>query len=161
VSTEDNRVRLPPDQFHEFWSNMVHAIRNAVDHGIETTEERLAAGKSPQGHLRLTTRVDDRGLFTVEIDDDGRGIDFEQIGAVARQRGLPANTTAELIEAMLVDGISSRAEVTEISGRGIGTSALKRACENLGGSLRVESRAGRGTRFVFEFPPGTRLSAAA
>src|SRR4029077_15206701 len=78
VEIEHNDVRLAPESWAQFWSSFTHAVRNAIDHGIESSEERLARGKPPQGRLRLSTQM--RGSeLTVEISDDGRGVDWERV----------------------------------------------------------------------------------
>lgn len=151
VSIQDNRLRIPEEGLRRFWSSLIHAIRNAVDHGIEPPEQRLEKGKPAIAKLELTTRQFN-GHFEIEISDDGAGIDWERVRKIARERGLPHATESELIEALFCDGVSTREVATDISGRGVGLSAVRSECENVGGTVSVESRPEIGTRFVFRFP---------
>jgi len=125
----------------------VHLVRNAVDHGLETLSDRVALGKGV-GTLTFTTKVTGDQLELC-IADDGRGIDLERLVAVARARGL---VVRDGVEAMFLDGISSRDEVTDLSGRGVGMAAVKAATEAMGGRLSVDTRAGVGTTFRFMLP---------
>jgi signal transduction histidine kinase len=153
VQIEHNGLRIPPGPLDAFWPTLIHVIRNAVDHGIEGTDERVAAGKSDNGQLRLCTRLDvDRSLL-VEVRDDGRGLDVEAIKAAARRHGLRATTTEDVVAALFTDGLSTRSEVTETSGRGVGMASVRDACTAAGGSVSVETTTGKGTAFIFRFPP--------
>ena len=151
VGILDHGVRLDPVKLRPFWAALAHVIRNAVDHGIEPAAERAAAGKPPHGELQLVTRWDGNTVL-IEISDDGRGIDWEALRARARAAGWPHATRDELIAAMFSDGISTRASVSETSGRGLGLAALREACVRLGGAFEVDSEPGRGTRFRFKLP---------
>lgn len=150
VVLEDNGLRLDPAQWSSFWSSFVHVIRNAVDHGIETPEERTSAGKAPEGTLTLRTQVED-DTFTISLSDDGRGINWNAVAAKAVRRGLPHQTQKDLIEALFADGVTTRDEVNEYSGRGIGMGVLREACRSRGGEIHVESQ-GKGTTVEFRFP---------
>jgi two-component system chemotaxis sensor kinase CheA len=154
VHMADNALRLDADRWASFWAAFVHVVRNAVDHGLEPLEARTAAGKTATGRLELSTRLED-DEFVVEISDDGRGIDWEAIRESARARGLPAESQADLIEALFADGLSTRREVSEISGRGIGMGAVRAACVARGGTMCVHSAMGAGTRVEFRFPRET------
>jgi two-component system chemotaxis sensor kinase CheA len=129
----------------------VHVIRNAVDHGIEPRDVRRTLGKSEVGVIRISATLQG-GEFTVAVEDDGGGIPWERIAERARERGLPHATHAELVRALAAQGLSTKDAVTEISGRGVGIGAVFEACERLGGTVAVESRAGAGTRMEFRFP---------
>lgn len=144
-------VRLESNKWSHFWSNMTHAIRNAIDHGMETAEQRQAAGKSEAGLIRLTARQDDDVLF-VALEDDGRGIDWDAIQRKTQAAGIAADATQDLVEALFTDGISSKESASMTSGRGVGMSALREAVGEHGGTIRVDSEPNRGTRFLFEFP---------
>jgi HPt (histidine-containing phosphotransfer) domain-containing protein/CHASE3 domain sensor protein len=153
VHIEHNALRTPPGPLDAFWPTLIHVIRNAVDHGIESTEERAALGKSLNGQLQLTTRLDaDRSLL-VEVRDDGRGLDLEAIKAAARRNGLRSATMDDVVDALFTDGMTTRAEVTEISGRGVGMGAVRAACKSAGGTVSVATTPGEGTTFTFRFPP--------
>jgi signal transduction histidine kinase len=160
VVIADHGVRLPRDRWAPFWSALVHVMRNAVDHGIEGADERVRLGKPANGTIRLATSLDE-GALVVEVADDGRGIDWTMIRERARAHGEPADSRSDLERALFEPGISSRTEVTEISGRGVGMSAVRDACTALGGAIEVESREGLGTKLVFRFPSARPLAAAA
>lgn len=151
VLVESDGARLPSGAWAPFWGAAVHLVRNAVDHGIESREERAARGKDPTPTVTITGG-ERGGRLVVEITDDGRGVDWDRVAHRARERGLPAATRADLERALFADGLSTKAEVTEISGRGVGLAAVRAACDALGGSSAVASEAGRGTTFRFEWP---------
>lgn len=136
---------------------VLHLLRNAIDHGVETPDERKAAGKTPKGKVTLTvTRQRDR--VVLELGDDGRGIDVERLKVLVVERGLmtPEQTRvlSERDGLMLVclPGLSTATDVTDISGRGVGMDAVKRALEQVGGTLDIETKAGRGTTFRLSLP---------
>jgi two-component system chemotaxis sensor kinase CheA len=150
VRTSGDSLRLEHEGWQSFWAVMVHAVRNAVDHGIESPEERQLAGKPEAGLIELDAeRRDGRLIFS--LHDDGRGVDWEQVRRQAAGRGLPCATHDDLIEALFVDGLSTRNTITELSGRGVGLSALRQAVDALGGTIVVESMPGKGTTFRFSF----------
>jgi len=151
IQVEADQLRFDPDRWTPLWSSLVHIIRNAIDHGIESPDERRAAGKAPAGHLRLVARKMDLG-YRLEIDDDGRGIDWQAIRRGCVARGYPCETRAELFEALLTPGFSTRTDVTEMSGRGVGLAVVANVVRDLSGRLDVESDSGKGTRWSFEFP---------
>ncbi len=153
VCVEHNRLRVMPGPLDTFWGALVHVVRNAVDHGIEWSEERIAAGKPARGRVTLRTLVVD-GQFVVELQDDGRGIDFEALADVASRQGLPHRTRQELVRAMFHDGVTTRTEATELSGRGIGLAAVGESCERAGGRVDCETSVGGGTTFRFTFAAG-------
>ena len=147
VVVDDNDLRLDPDSWTDFWQNFVHVVRNSVDHGIEPSSEREAAGKPAEGTIRLSSRMTD-DHFIIEICDDGRGVDFDALQAKADAQGVRAKRPQDLL---FVDGLSSRDEVTDLSGRGVGMAAVLAATQALGGHIDVESEAGKGTTFSFVF----------
>jgi two-component system chemotaxis sensor kinase CheA len=136
-----------------FWQSMVHVVRNAVDHGLEAKEARSAAGKPEVGRIRLRTRME-TACLQVWVEDDGAGIDWERVRQLAHKRGLPSQTHDELVSALLSDGMTTRSEVSHVSGRGVGLSAVRDACTANGGSISVQSQPGRGTSFCFSFHVG-------
>jgi two-component system chemotaxis sensor kinase CheA len=157
IEVEHNDVRLSSESWAQFWSSFTHAVRNAIDHGIETPEERLAAGKTENGRIRLATRI--RGAeLTVEISDDGRGVDWELVRKRARAASLPCETSADLHEALFHNGLSTKETVSEISGRGVGMAAIRAVCAKMGGRVVVESLLpGRGTTIRWTWPHTTEL----
>jgi signal transduction histidine kinase/HPt (histidine-containing phosphotransfer) domain-containing protein len=158
VLVRGNAVRLPLARWGDFWATFVHVIRNAIDHGIEPTEERVRAGKRVPATISLAAREED-GWFFIEVHDDGRGIDWEALRANAEAAGLPTSTEGELLEALFADGLSTKAVATDISGRGVGMAAVREAASKLGGTIRVQSITGAGTTLVFRIPTRGNCSA--
>jgi len=144
VEIQDNELRLDGPRFAPLWSVLIHGVRNAIAHGIETTELRLAAGKPERARLRLSSAVRSDELV-IEIEDDGAGIDWRAVATRAHALGLPAETPRELTEALFENGMSTAKEITQEAGRGVGMSALRATCSDLGGTIELTSAAGRGT----------------
>lgn len=131
---------------------IVHLVRNALDHGIETPKEREVSKKPAQAFLRLSAKRE-RGFAIIEISDDGRGIDWDEVKRCSIQRNLiPAHPAWEELVNALFSGVSTTKEVTQISGRGFGLNIVKTRVESLGGSVRVESQPLKGTKFILEIP---------
>ena len=150
VQVEAGSVRLPARRWNGFWAAMVHAVANAIDHGIEETAARRARGKPERGQLWLSAHRDARELH-LSIRDDGSGIDWTRLAERAVERGLPHDSKEDLVAVMLTDGVSTRDEVARTSGRGVGLAALLEATSGLGGNIEVQSDPGQGTRFLFRF----------
>ncbi|HEX3762575.1 MAG TPA: ATP-binding protein [Kofleriaceae bacterium] len=151
VEIEDQGIRLDPQRWSPFWSTFVHAVRNAVDHGVEDPGERKRQGKPEAATVVLRSVVND-GVLTIEIRDDGRGIDWDRVRARASSLGLPTETQNQLIEALFTDGVSTKDAITDASGRGVGLAALRAAARIGGGRVTIASRPQRGTSLQFEFP---------
>jgi two-component system chemotaxis sensor kinase CheA len=151
VVLEGNDVRLDPHVWSPFFSELVHVVRNAVDHGIESPQEREALRKKRTGTITFKARAVGKSV-EFEIGDDGRGIHWEVIAERAREKGLPAATSADLLTALCSDGFTTKDQATEISGRGIGLSAVKQRVEAMNGRIEVRSKAGAGTTWIFSFP---------
>jgi two-component system chemotaxis sensor kinase CheA len=136
---------------------LLHLLRNCIDHGLESAEERLAAKKPAKGRVLVSVRRQ-RDRVVVELEDDGRGMDAQKLKAAALARGLITQEAASRMtdrEAFLLacaPGVSTAKDVTDISGRGVGMDAVKRTVENVGGTLEIESEQGRGTRFTLKLP---------
>jgi two-component system, chemotaxis family, sensor kinase CheA len=150
ISIEPNQLRVEPDKLADVWATLPHLVRNALDHGIESPEERLASGKTAAPRLTLRTSLTPRE-FVIEVSDTGRGIDWNAIRHSAKKLGLPSQTPLDLQRALFADGLSTRNEVTQESGRGVGTAAVARAVEAAGGHIDVFSERGEGTRFRLVF----------
>jgi HAMP domain-containing protein/HPt (histidine-containing phosphotransfer) domain-containing protein len=150
VGVESNDVRLDPRAWSGFWHALVHVVRNAIDHGLEQASERVAANKPETATVLLRSSLE-AGELTIEIEDDGAGIDWLRVAGVARTRGLAADTRDQLVQALFSDGLSTRDETTEISGRGVGLSAVREACLRTGGRITVSSTAGQGSVFGFRW----------
>jgi len=129
---------------------LTHLVRNSVDHGIETADARKAAGKPVEGVLTLRARHES-GQVVVEVGDDGAGIDPVKLGKKAVERGLitvaqlDRMSPADILQLIFLPGFSTAAAVTNVSGRGVGMDVVKTNIESIGGTIEVESEAGRGT----------------
>ena len=159
VVVESNQIRVGNDALRTFCGSLVHAVRNAVDHGIESPAVRVARGKPEVGTLRLAAAIENRRLI-VSIADDGAGVDLERVRARAGELGLPCKSPSQVLEAIFSDGVTTRADVTEVSGRGIGTSAVRSACRQLGGEATIRSEFGRGTELRCVLPDSTLHASA-
>ncbi len=141
---------------------LVHLLRNAVDHGLEPPDTRLQLGKPAAGRLRIRVRADG-DMLHIEVEDDGRGIDPDRLKAVALERRLITQAQAaelsdrEAIELIFRPGFSTRDQISEISGRGVGMDVVKRKVETLGGSVGVTSRQGRGSTIALRLPQSLAL----
>ncbi len=151
-----NNIRVDKEHWAPFWSSLIHVIRNAIDHGLETSEERISQGKSPAGTLELHANVMHNELL-IGIKDDGRGINWDAVAQKAALKNLPNATHVDLVQALFSDGISTKDVVTDISGRGVGMGAVLHACQQLGGSVEVLSQAQQGTEFIFRFPLTSKI----
>ena len=134
---------------------LVHLIRNALDHGIETQEERKAKGKPPIGSLLLKA-YSQKGTIYIQICDDGKGIDWDGVREKALAKGLLPHpeevTQRDLVKVLTSPGFSTREKVTEISGRGVGMDVVYQSLQRLKGSLGVDSKKDKGTTFTLSFP---------
>lgn len=152
VKIVHNDLRAPRDYLEKFWPSLIHVLRNAVDHGAETESERAAAGKPKATQIELITERTD-ATFQVCIRDDGRGVDRAALLAAARRVRPDVAEDTPLEDLLFMDGVSSRNEVTQMSGRGVGLSAVRQACVAEGGRLEVTTTPGKGTSFRFTFRP--------
>jgi two-component system chemotaxis sensor kinase CheA len=148
-------VRLAADRLRPFWLAFSHLVRNAVDHGLESPDARVAAGKPAAGRIELRARVD-HGAVSIEIADDGSGIAWDRVRARAAAAGLPADSHGDLERALFGDGVSTADGASQTSGRGVGLAAVRAAVRELDGQIAVTSEPGRGTRFSFSFPVSSR-----
>jgi HPt (histidine-containing phosphotransfer) domain-containing protein len=149
---DPDKIRIDGPRWTSFWAAMVHAVRNAVDHGLESADLRTASGKPPNGLLTLTA-AHSSGNVAITLADDGAGIDWDAVRATAKRTGLPADTQGELVEVLFTDGVSTRAQTTETSGRGVGLAALRAAVTELGGTIAIVStHVGGGTTLTCTLP---------
>jgi two-component system chemotaxis sensor kinase CheA len=144
---------------------LTHMIRNSADHGIETPLERRAAGKPEKGLIRLNA-YHEGGTITIEIADDGRGLDFSAIRRKARERGLASEAElermgdAQVAKFIFHPGFSTAKAVTSVSGRGVGMDVVKTNIELIGGTVDIASELGRGTTFTIKIPLTLAIVAA-
>lgn len=155
VEGEDERVdRTVLDVLRD---PLLHLVRNAIDHGLEGREERVDAGKAPRGHLTLTARREGERLV-LRVKDDGRGLRADDLRAVAVRKGLVDEATARgLTDAAAIDliflpGFTSKSEVTDVSGRGVGLDVVKNRLQQIGGEVTVASTPGLGSVFEVRAP---------
>jgi two-component system, chemotaxis family, sensor kinase CheA len=134
---------------------LMHMVRNSADHGIEPIEERIQAGKSPAGLIGLKA-YHQAGFITIEVSDDGRGLDREKILKKARKKGLVAEgdepTDKEVFNLIFEPGFSTAEQVTDISGRGVGMDVVRKQVQKMRGRIDIQSQKGLGTTFFIKLP---------
>ncbi len=136
---------------------LIHLLRNAVDHGIETPEDRIAAGKSPSGTIHLTARHE-QGRIIITVEDDGRGLNVDRLKQSAIQKGFITEQEAnqlppdKAIDLIFISGLSTAKQLTDISGRGVGMDIVRSNIEKVNGTILVDSKLGIGTRFQVILP---------
>jgi two-component system chemotaxis sensor kinase CheA len=139
----------------ELTDPLLHMVRNACDHGVETPEERTASGKNPVARIKLAA-YHQGGQIVIEIADDGRGLDREKIIAKAVQKGLiepHANLSEQEVFALIFEpGFSTAAQITDLSGRGVGMDVVRRNIQKLRGRIDIQSKVGQGTTFFLKLP---------
>ncbi len=155
VEMEGEDTEIDRNMVDEIYNPLVHLVRNAVDHGLETPEERLRSGKGEKGLIRLKA-YHRGGNILIEIADDGHGLNREKIIRKAEKSGLVSSgdalTDQEVFRLILLPGLSTAEKVTDVSGRGVGMDVVKQAVEKLRGKIEIESSPGTGTRFITSFP---------
>lgn len=157
LTISGDKILLSGDTHHLIVSSIIHLLRNSLDHGIEPPDARLAAGKSPVGKINIETTVS-KQTITVLFEDDGSGIAPEAIADKAVEKGLVSRedlqtfTDEDKINLILVPGFSSKDEVDEISGRGVGMDVVHDAMAQLGGAVKIDSKINVCTRFCLTFP---------
>lgn len=155
LSTHGETTEVDKTVIERLADPMVHLIRNACDHGLELPEERIAAGKSETGHVTLSAHQAG-GEVLITIRDDGRGINRERVRAKAEAQGLiepgAAISDSELLQMIFHPGFSTAAQVTNLSGRGVGMDVVKRTIESLRGTIDITSAPGEGSTVVLRIP---------
>lgn len=155
LETAGETTEIDKTVFERLADPIVHLIRNSCDHGLETEEERLAAGKAPTGRLRLTAQQAG-GEVLITIEDDGRGISRDRVRAKAEASGLiqPGQvlTDSELLQLIFQPGFSTAAQITNLSGRGVGMDVVKRTIESLRGHIDLTSEPGKGSVITLRIP---------
>ncbi|MEA1884767.1 MAG: chemotaxis protein CheA [Thermotogota bacterium] len=141
----------------EIGDPLVHLLRNAVDHGVESTEERMKLGKPSTGIVRLDAKHEGNNVV-IDVQDDGKGLDRDRIISKAVERGLVDEMSAanlsdeEVFFFIFMPGFSTMDKVTDLSGRGVGMDVVKTSIENLNGSISIESEKGKGTKVTIRLP---------
>ena len=157
LQVEGQETELDKSLLEAIKDPLTHAVRNSLDHGIEPPEVRQAAGKDPEGTLKL--RASQEGSHVViEVSDDGAGIAVEKVRAKAVERGLISSERAaglverELLQLIFLPGFSTAASVTNVSGRGVGMDVVRTNVEKIGGKVEIDSRPGKGTTLRMRIP---------
>jgi two-component system chemotaxis sensor kinase CheA len=154
---EGRDIEIDRTVLDEVGEPLIHLLRNSIDHGIETPDERRQAGKNPVGKILLSAQRSGDNVI-IEVEDDGAGIDLERLRETAVQKGFVSEDEAEkmsrneLVSMIFLPGFSTSREVTETSGRGIGMDVVKTKIAALGGSVQFETRSGRGTKTSIKVP---------
>ncbi|MGE0708228.1 MAG: response regulator [Planctomycetota bacterium] len=152
LQLEGGDVALDKRALDELRGALLHLVRNALDHGVEPAEARRAAGKPAEACVRVAAERRD-GRIHLVVEDDGRGVDEAAVRARAAAAGLAdAAEGAPLLELLCIDALSTRGEVDEVSGRGVGVGAVRATVERLAGRLELRSEPGRGTSFRLSLP---------
>lgn len=155
LHTEGETTELDKTVIERLADPLVHLIRNAADHGLETPQERLALGKPDVGHIRLTARQAGAEVV-ISVIDDGRGINRERVRAKAEANGLITADTklsdGELLQLIFRPGFSTASKVTNLSGRGVGMDVVKRTIDALRGTIDLSSEEGKGSRVNLRIP---------
>lgn len=156
-----NGVRIDSEKYQEVASTFVHLIRNAVDHGVEPADERIKKGKDPKSSISIEfSKLSDNEneSMVLKITDDGRGIDFQKLAEkaitskVKNKSSIDEFSATDLEQLVFEPGLSSRDQVSEISGRGVGMDAVKFEIEKLNGSINILTKVDEGTSFIINLP---------
>lgn len=154
---EGKETELDRTVIDEIGDPLVHLLRNAIDHGLESSQERLKKGKVSKGTVLLRARHEGNNVY-IEVEDDGGGIDTDRVLAKAVEKGILTSRDAEqlsreeAIELLFNSGFSTAQNITDISGRGVGLDVVKNKIESLSGEIFVDSKPGQGTRFRIKLP---------
>jgi len=157
VVIRGEETEMDRSMIEEINDPLIHLVRNSVDHGIESPEDRLAAGKPERGTITLTARHE-QGRIILTVEDDGRGIDGEKLRKSAVQKGLISAEEAaglseeQSINLMFLAGLSTSQKITDISGRGVGLDIVNTNIQHVNGSIQVETKLGLGTQFQIILP---------
>ena len=155
IEMHGEETEIDRNMVDEIYNPLVHMVRNSVDHGLETPEERIKAGKPEKGLIRLQA-YHRGGNIVIEISDDGRGLNRQKIIDKALKKGLISNmdnlSEHDVFKMILLPGLSTAEKVTDVSGRGVGMDVVKQAVEKLRGKIDIESAQGKGTTFSTSFP---------
>ncbi|HYQ42607.1 MAG TPA: response regulator [Polyangiaceae bacterium] len=153
IKIEARGVELERNVLDKLWDSLLHLLQNAVDHGLEATGER--GDKPAVGSIVLTAHAAGPNVV-ICVEDDGRGVDAARVRAAAERAGRGAEASSlsdeEALDLLFAHGFSTRTEVSRVSGRGVGLAVVRRQVEALGGSVRLESKLGQGSRFLLTVP---------
>ncbi|MGB0521315.1 MAG: chemotaxis protein CheA [Flammeovirgaceae bacterium] len=154
---EGTDIEIDRNVLQTISESLIHLVRNGISHGLEQEEERKQQQKSPAGVLTLRAR-NDKDAVAIEVIDDGRGIDAQVIKRKVLEKGLASAeyldilSEREIVQYIFAAGFSSKDEVTEVSGRGVGMDVVKRSIESIGGDIQIDTKVGKGTSFTLLLP---------
>lgn len=157
-----NDIEIDRGLLDEIGDALVHLLRNSVDHGIESPADRVAAGKKPNGQLILSA-FQEQSNIVITVEDDGKGIDPVKIAKKAIEKGLvtPEEVAKlddkKIIQFVFLPGFSTAEKVTGVSGRGVGMDVVRSKIEGMGGFVKIESEAGKGTKMTLKLPPSMSI----
>lgn len=155
LELEGGAMRVVPERFAGLAEACVHLVNNMVDHGIEFGYEREAHGKAPAGNLGIRI-LSEGNVLHLRFTDDGRGIDVDEVVRIAKERQLVQPDAvldeATALQFLFCDGFSTRSEVSEVSGRGVGLAAVREEVDKLGGTITVSTSPGKGSSFTISLP---------
>jgi two-component system chemotaxis sensor kinase CheA len=155
LATEGEATEVDKTVIERLADPLTHMIRNAIDHGLESPEKRIAAGKPEEGLVRLSA-LHRSGRIVIEVSDDGAGINRPRVRAIAVEKGLIAADALlsddEIDNLIFLPGFSTASEISDISGRGVGMDVVKRSIQALGGRISIASRPGHGSTFTMSLP---------
>ena len=160
IEIQAEAILIDPDRYQDFTKALIHVFRNIIDHGLETQEERLLAGKTEYCNIRCAINLENN-LINLSISDDGRGFDFNRIRQIIADRELLSRELAcslsddAAVRFMIDNHISTKDNISYTSGRGLGLSAIKGETERLGGTMTIAAERSKGTQFLFRLPYNT------
>ena len=163
--SQGTNIELDRSILESLKDSLVHIFRNAIDHGLETSEERTATGKSPIGEIKINARYGENSII-LSISDDGRGLNLDKIKAkaleqrIVTEKVLETLSEQEIFDFIFNPSFSTKEQVSKISGRGVGMNIVKESVQKHNGSVAINSKAGEGTTFIIKLPLTLAVGAA-
>ncbi|WP_421622582.1 chemotaxis protein CheA [Borrelia sp. MN22-0132] len=155
LSTEGEDTEVDKSVIDDLVDPLIHCVRNSIDHGLETADERLSKGKDKAGHIILRAK-NEGNVISIEIEDDGRGIDPDIIRQKSIEKGLIKEDTvlseSEILNLIFEPGFSTASQITDVSGRGVGLDVVKNNIKKLNGTIVIDSKVNIGTTFKIKLP---------
>ncbi|SHE60116.1 two-component system, chemotaxis family, sensor kinase CheA [Marinitoga hydrogenitolerans DSM 16785] len=146
-----DEILIEPEKYFYLIKSLINIYRNAIDHGIEPPEIRIEKNKEEKGNIKTILYKENNNIHII-IEDDGEGINMEKLKSIANRKNIKYNSEVELLNLIFMELISTKNEATEISGRGLGLSIVKKEVERVGGTINVESKYNKGTKFHIIIP---------
>ena len=152
------------DEIQRIDSALIHILRNCFDHGLEDRDDRLAASKNEQGQLHISCKREPSKCLTLTITDDGRGIDGDRLSKKAVDNEFWTQSQADnasyedKIKLIFAAGLSTKDQISDVSGRGVGMDAVQAIITDMGGTIEIKSQLGEGTSFIIKFPGNEDVS---